>query len=120
MDRHPSSAPAFVLYVRLEALGQVWRGSFIRWIADRASSASAATGTGTGACAYPPCPDGSHRPNGNCRSGRTTSAQVLPQALKQRMPHLALGGFSPILDLGEQLGLDPDALMRDALGIGLG
>src|SRR6476619_350047 len=36
------------------------------------------------------------------------------------MPHLALGRLGPILNLGQQLGLDPDAAMRDALAVGLG
>ena len=36
------------------------------------------------------------------------------------MPHLALGRFRAVLDLGQQLRLDPDALVRDPLGVGLG
>jgi hypothetical protein len=35
------------------------------------------------------------------------------------MPDLAFGGFHAVLDPGEQLRLDPDALVRDALRIGL-
>jgi hypothetical protein len=35
------------------------------------------------------------------------------------MPYLALGGLGAVLDLGWQLGLDPDALVRDTLGVGL-
>jgi uncharacterized membrane protein YfcA len=45
--------------------------------------------------------------------------QVLPQALEERVAHLALRRFGAVLDLGEQLWLDPDALVRDALGVGL-
>ena len=36
------------------------------------------------------------------------------------MPHLALGGLGPVLDLGEQFGLYPDPFVRDPLGVGLG
>ena len=35
------------------------------------------------------------------------------------MPQFALGGFGPVLDLGEQRRLDPDAAMRDFLGVRL-
>jgi len=35
------------------------------------------------------------------------------------MPHFALGRLGPVLDLGEQLRLDPDAAMRDALAVRL-
>jgi len=36
------------------------------------------------------------------------------------MAHLALGGLCPVLDLGEQFGLDPDAAMGDSFAVGLG
>jgi hypothetical protein len=36
------------------------------------------------------------------------------------MAHLALGGLGPILDLRQQRRLDPDRLVRDLPGIGLG
>jgi hypothetical protein len=39
--------------------------------------------------------------------------------MKERMAHLSLRGFCPILDLGEQVGLDPNAFVRNALGEGL-
>jgi hypothetical protein len=42
------------------------------------------------------------------------------QALEERMPYLALGGLCPVADLGQQLGLDPDAAMRNPLAVGLG
>jgi hypothetical protein len=47
-------------------------------------------------------------------------SQVLPQAFEERMPDFALGGFRAVFDLGQQLRLHPDALVRDALGVGLG
>jgi hypothetical protein len=34
------------------------------------------------------------------------------------MAYLALGGFGPVFDLGEQRRLDPDAATRDALAVG--
>jgi hypothetical protein len=37
--------------------------------------------------------------------------QILPQALEERVPYLALCGLRAILDLGEQLGLNPDAFI---------
>ena len=40
------------------------------------------------------------------RGAQTRSLQVLPEALKERMTHLALGGLRPVLDLGHQLGLN--------------
>jgi hypothetical protein len=46
--------------------------------------------------------------------------QVLPQAPEERVPHLSLGRLRAILDLGQKLGFNPDALVADALGIGLG
>jgi hypothetical protein len=36
------------------------------------------------------------------------------------MPHLAFGRFGAVLDLGQQLGLDPERLMRDRFAVGLG
>jgi hypothetical protein len=36
------------------------------------------------------------------------------------MAHLAFGRLRPVLDLGQQGRLDPDAAMRDALAVGLG
>jgi hypothetical protein len=36
------------------------------------------------------------------------------------VPHLALGGLCPVLDFGEQLGFDPDRLVRNLLRVGLG
>jgi hypothetical protein len=50
----------------------------------------------------------------------TWASRVLPDSLEERMTHLALGGLRPVLDLGQQLGLDPDTPMRDALAVGLG
>jgi hypothetical protein len=39
--------------------------------------------------------------------------------LKKRVSHFALGRLRPILDLGEQRRLDPDAAVRDLFVIGL-
>jgi hypothetical protein len=36
------------------------------------------------------------------------------------MTHLSLRGLGAVLDLRQKLGFDPDALVRDALGVGLG
>jgi hypothetical protein len=36
------------------------------------------------------------------------------------VPHLALGGLCPVLDLGEQLGFDPDRLVRNLPRVRLG
>jgi hypothetical protein len=36
------------------------------------------------------------------------------------MPHLALGRFGSVLDLGQQLGLDPERLVCDRFAVGLG
>jgi hypothetical protein len=47
-------------------------------------------------------------------------SQVLPQAPEEWVPDLSLGGLRAILDLGQKLGFDPDALVADAFGIGLG
>src|SRR5690242_19655753 len=46
-------------------------------------------------------------------------SQVLPQAAKERVPDLSLGRLRAILDLGEQLWFDPDALVRDPLRVRL-
>ena len=35
------------------------------------------------------------------------------------MPHLSLGRLRAVLDLGRELRFDPDALVRDPLGVGL-
>jgi hypothetical protein len=63
--------------------------------------------------------DGSHTPIGSCRSGRTTSSEVLPQALEEGMPHFAFRRLRAVFDLGKQLGLHPNPLVRDPLRIGL-
>src|SRR3954464_15021280 len=47
-------------------------------------------------------------------------SKVLPKSFEDRMPHFPLGGLGPVLDLGEELRLDPDALVGDALAVGLG
>jgi hypothetical protein len=36
------------------------------------------------------------------------------------MPHLPRSGLGAIFDLGEQLGLDPDAAMGNPFAVGLG
>lgn len=58
-------------------------------------------------------------PSGNYRIVRKTSLQIFPQAPVERMPHFALVGFCAVFDLGEQLGLNPDAAVRDLLRVGL-
>jgi hypothetical protein len=34
-------------------------------------------------------------------AGRIKISQVLPQSFEERVPHLSLGGFRPVLDLGQ-------------------
>ena len=46
-------------------------------------------------------------------------SQVLPYAFEEGMPNLSFGRLGAILDLREQLRLNPNALVRNALGIGL-
>jgi hypothetical protein len=46
-------------------------------------------------------------------------SSILPDAFEERMPHFAFCGLRPVLDLGEQFRLDPDALVRDALAVRL-
>jgi hypothetical protein len=43
----------------------------------------------------------------------------LPQAPEERVPNLSLGRLRAILDLGEQLWFDPDAIMCDPLPVWL-
>jgi hypothetical protein len=64
-------------------------------------------------------PDGSRRPSGSSQSGRITSSQVLPESLEEWMPDPALRRLGPVFNFGQQLGLNPDTLVRDALGVGL-
>jgi hypothetical protein len=45
---------------------------------------------------------------------------VVAQASEEGVTHLALRRLGPVLDLGQQLRLDPDRLVRDALRIRLG
>ena len=47
-------------------------------------------------------------------------SQILPQALEEGMADLSLGRLGAVLDLGVELRLHPDALVRDPRGIGLG
>lgn len=49
-----------------------------------------------------------------------SSIKVLPWASEEGMAHLALTRFGSVLDFGKQFRLNPDALVRDPLGIGLG
>src|SRR3954454_19290044 len=46
-------------------------------------------------------------------------SEILPQPLIERVPDLTLGRLRPVLDLCQQLWLNPDALVRDLLGAGL-
>jgi len=65
-------------------------------------------------------PGGSRRQSDHCRNARTTPlSQILPKAFEERMPHLAFGRLRPVLDLCQQLRLDPDALVRDPFGVRL-
>jgi hypothetical protein len=41
--------------------------------------------------------------------------KIFPQALEERVANLAFGGLGAVLDLGEQLRLDSDTFVRDAL-----
>ena len=47
-------------------------------------------------------------------------SQVLAQAPEERVPDPSLGRLRAIFDLCQKLGFNPDALVADALGIGLG
>jgi hypothetical protein len=42
-----------------------------------------------------------------------------PLIIEERVAHVALGGLCPVFDFRQQLGLDPKALLRDLLRIGL-
>ena len=48
------------------------------------------------------------------------SSRILPQALEEGMADLSLGRFGAVFDLGVELRLHPDALVRDPLSVGLG
>jgi hypothetical protein len=45
--------------------------------------------------------------------------EILTQSFEKRMADLAFGRFRPVLDLGQELGLDPYAAVGDLLGVGL-
>ena len=47
-------------------------------------------------------------------------SQVLSHAFEERVPHLSLSRLRPIFNLRIDLGLNPDTLVRDALGVRLG
>jgi hypothetical protein len=47
-------------------------------------------------------------------------SEVLAQPLEERVPDVPCGRLRPVLDLGQQLWLDPDALVCDPLGVWLG
>ena len=55
----------------------------------------------------------------HCQKRSIHPSQVLPQAPEERVPDLSLGRLRAILDLGEQLWFDPDALVRDPLRVRL-
>jgi hypothetical protein len=42
------------------------------------------------------------------------SSRIPPE---ERVPHLAFRGLRPVFDFGEKFRLDPDALVRDPLGV---
>jgi hypothetical protein len=52
-------------------------------------------------------------------AGAPFHLKVLPKTLEKRVPHLAFRRFGAVLDLGEQLRLDPDAPVRDPFRVGL-
>ena len=54
-----------------------------------------------------------------CGSGPTVASQILPQTLEERVPDLSVSRLRAVLDLGQKLGLDPDALVGDPLREGL-
>jgi hypothetical protein len=51
--------------------------------------------------------------------GQPNISQVVPQTLEEWIPYLAFGRFGAVLDLSEQLGFKPDALVRDPLRVWL-
>jgi hypothetical protein len=52
--------------------------------------------------------------------GGDRQLEVFAQSFEEGMPDHSLGRFGAILNLGKQLRFDPDALVRDPLGVGLG
>jgi hypothetical protein len=46
-------------------------------------------------------------------------SHILAQTFEERVPDLPFGGLRAVLDLGQKLRLDPDALVRDPLCEGL-
>ena len=50
---------------------------------------------------------------------QTHPSQILPQSPEEGMPDLPLRRFRAVFDFRKQLGLNPDALVRDALGVRL-
>ena len=59
-------------------------------------------------------------PLADLNADRSVSSEVIPDAFEERVARFALGGLGAVLDLGEQLRLNPDALMGDSLGVRLG
>jgi len=53
------------------------------------------------------------------RERSEASSKVLPDTPEERMSHLAFGGFGPVFDSSQQRRLNPNAAMRDLLGVGL-
>jgi len=47
-------------------------------------------------------------------------SEVFSKSPEEGVPDLAFGGLRAVLDLRKQLRFDPDALVRDPLGVGLG
>ena len=46
-------------------------------------------------------------------------SQIIAKPLEHRVAYLALRRLGTVFDLGKQFRLDPNALVRDPLGIGL-
>jgi hypothetical protein len=72
--------------------GAVWGGSFV-------------TPSGRPGCSKP--------------WGGKVLSELHHDAFEKWMRHLALGRLRAVLDFGQQRRLDPDATMRDLLGVGL-
>jgi hypothetical protein len=47
----------------------------------------------------------------------TAQSMILSDALEERMAHVPLGRLCPIFDFGQHGRFDPDAAMRDFLGV---
>jgi hypothetical protein len=60
------------------------------------------------------------RPRGVPEAVERVQLWMIPQSLEERMSDLPFGRLRAVLDLGQQLRLDPDALVGDPLGVAIG